>query len=247
MDRKIIAIGGGGIEKRETLEIDREIIRCSGKKSPRVLLLPTALKDDLKYCEGFGDYYGKELGCKVDFLKILQEKPTEKGIKEKIEEADILYVSGGNTLYMMNTFRKQGIDQLLIKAYESGTVMCGLSAGSMCWFKYGMSDARKFKKDPSKMIKVHGLGMIDALNAVHFDKDKNREQLLKEMMKKTSKVVAITLDNLTALEIKNDSYRIIKGSEKAKAYKVFWKRNEYTKEEIECLSEFKSLNELLRK
>lgn len=43
---KLIAIGGGKIGRLgqpiETTEIDKEIIRISGKKNPRLLFIPTA-------------------------------------------------------------------------------------------------------------------------------------------------------------------------------------------------------------
>ena len=44
--------------------------------------------------------------------------------------------------------------------------MCGLSAGSLCWFQEGISafhegDARR----------VHGLGLLPWSNAVHYDKE----------------------------------------------------------------------------
>ena len=53
--RKIIAIGGGEIGrpgvKNETLGIDREIIKLSGKENPKLLFIPTASGDALGYCE----------------------------------------------------------------------------------------------------------------------------------------------------------------------------------------------------
>jgi dipeptidase E len=45
-------------------------------------------------------------------------------IRSKIAKADIIYVGGGNTLRMMKMWRKYGVDELLIKAWKRGVIMC---------------------------------------------------------------------------------------------------------------------------
>src|SRR3989344_8149361 len=102
MIMKIVAIGGGEIGRPgtniETEEIDREIIRLSGKKHPKVLFLPTASGDNSGYCEVVQNYYGKKLGCKVGVLCLIKEKPLREEIRKNILGSDIVYVGGGNTL-----------------------------------------------------------------------------------------------------------------------------------------------------
>ena len=51
--------------------------------------------------------------------------------------SDIIYVGGGNTLKMMKVWKKTGVDKMLKQAYEKGIVLSGLSAGSICWFRWG--------------------------------------------------------------------------------------------------------------
>ena len=51
--RKIVAIGGGELSSLETLAIDREVVRLTGKRRPRALFIPTALGDSRDYWEGF--------------------------------------------------------------------------------------------------------------------------------------------------------------------------------------------------
>lgn len=148
---------------------------------------------------------------------------------------------------MMTILRKLGVDKLLIKAYEQGKVMCELSAGSICWFEFGCSDSRKFTSNSNKLIKVSGLGLINALHCPHYDKEENREQILKEMMKSTYKIVSIALDNCVALEIIDDTYRIIRSNKEWKAYKVYWINGEYIKQEIYVSDKFNKISDLLSK
>ncbi|MGV8161815.1 MAG: Type 1 glutamine amidotransferase-like domain-containing protein [Candidatus Nanoarchaeia archaeon] len=247
---KIIAIGGGEIgrpgQSIETKAIDLEIIKLTGKKHPNLLFIPTASSDSRGYCGVVKDYFGKKLGCRVKVLSIINEELSNKEIESKILSSDIVYVGGGNTLKMMNLWRKKEVDVALRKAYAKGVVLSGVSAGAICWFKYGNSDSRKFTSDSNKLIKVKGLGFIDALHCPHFDVEKHRPKDLKRMIKKT-KGVSIALENCTALEVVGDKYRIIKSKKKAKAYKTFYLFGKYKVEEIKESKEFLPLSTLLKK
>jgi dipeptidase E len=125
MSKAIVAIGGGVIRTRGTLAIDREIIRLSHKKNPKLLFIPTASSDSEIYWKHVQDYFGKFLKCKTDVLFLIKEQPSKEQIRRKILSADIVYVGGGNTLLMMGLWRRLGVDKLLVSAYENGTVLSG--------------------------------------------------------------------------------------------------------------------------
>lgn len=249
--KKIIAIGGGEIggfqnTKVETLDLDKEIISLSKKKSPRLLFIPTASNDSSVYIKAIEKYFGKKLGCKINTLELISKKYSKKEIEEKILKTDIIYVGGGDTLKMMNIWRRLGVDKLLHKAMQKGIVLSGLSAGSICWFQYGNSDSRRFGKNKNAdMIRVTGLGMIPILHCPHYDGEKYREKSLKDMMEKKGGI-AIALDNCAALEVIGEKYRIIRTKKTANAYKVYWSKKKYCKELIPVTKEFKSLKELLK-
>lgn len=243
--KTIVAIGGGETFD-ENLPINKKIVELSKKKNPRLLFIPTASGDPIPYFDKLNEHFSK-LNCVCDVLYLIREKPIKKLIQEKILSADIIYVGGGNTFRMMKIWKKTGVDELLKKAYQNGTVMCGLSAGSICWFKYGNSDSRKFKNPNSDLIKVSGLGLIDALHCPHYDVEKNRKPDLKRMMNKTSRVVGIAIDNCCAIEIVDDMYRIIDSKKTANAYKVYWKQGKFIEEKIKKDEKYKKLNELISK
>jgi len=247
--RKIVAIGGGEIgrpgHRIETQKIDREIIRLAGKKNPKLLFIPTASGDADGYIEVVKKYFGKKLGCKIFVLKLINTEIKAREIKELILTADIIYVGGGNTLKMMKIWRKYGVDGLLLKAYNNGVIMSGLSAGSVCWFKLGQSDSRKFKDEKAPFITVSGLGFVDALHCPHYDTEKERQRDLKARMKKNSKV-AIALENCTAIEIVDDQYKIIASKPNVNAYKIYWYKNKFYKIKLEN-NKFLPIKTLLNK
>ncbi|MBT4651482.1 type 1 glutamine amidotransferase-like domain-containing protein [Candidatus Woesearchaeota archaeon] len=252
---KIIALGGGeigrphekgGVYPIETTSIDQEIISQTKKKNPKLLFIPTASSDSKGYFKIVKKHFSK-LGCEVNVLYLIKEKLSKKQIEEKILATDIIYVGGGNTLKMMTLWRKLGVDDLLRKAHHQGIVLSGLSAGSICWFKYGNSDSRKFAQRNDQLIKVAGLGLINALHCPHYDLESNRQEDLKKMMKTTPKIVAIALDNCCALEVIDNKYRILNSKPTAKAYKIYWKTGKYFQEEIPPKKEFEKLDNLLKK
>ena len=240
--KTIVAIGGGDTFYDNAL-INKRIVELSRKDKPNLLFLPTASGDALPYFDMLNEHFS-QYGCSCEVLYLIREKPTKETIAEKILKADIIYVGGGNTFRMMKIWKKTGVDTLLKEAYENGKVLCGLSAGSICWFKYGNSDSRQFNNPDAGLIKVSGLNLINALHCPHYDSEADRKPDLKKMMRKTYGIVAIALEDCCAIEIVDNQYRIISAKKTAQAYKVYWKRGQFFEEVIEKTENYKLLNEL---
>ncbi|MHC4822915.1 MAG: Type 1 glutamine amidotransferase-like domain-containing protein [Planctomycetota bacterium] len=247
---KIIAIGGGKIGRFSptvrTTAIDREIVRISGKKSPRLLFLPTASAGCDQYCAAIYRQFSRKLGCKVDIMLLVNTDPERARVRERILRADIIYVGEGNTLQMMKSWRRYGVDQALRAAMKRDIVLCGSSAGSIAWFSWGNSDSFKSPQEPNRLAKVKGLGFVDALICPHYDDEKHRRPSLKAMMK-GHKGVAIALDEYCALVVQDDTYRVLASIKGRKAYRVFWENGEYVEEELIPSKQSKALEPLLKK
>ena len=192
------------------------------------------------------NHFGRKLGCRVETLYLLREKPAFSLIRQKIREADIIYVGGGNTLLMMNLWKRRKVDQMLREAHRRGKVLCGTSAGALCWFRQGNSDSRKYYNPKAGLIKVTGLGFLNALGCPHYDGEKDRKPQLKDMMLKTPGV-AIALDNCAALEVVGDRCRVLAAKPSAAAYRIFWKGKVYFHERLSERNGWMSLTLLLKK
>ena len=59
----------------------------------------------------------------------------------QVKDADIILVSGGNTLFAIDRWVKIGLAPLLKAAAARGAVLTGGSAGAICWFDSGHSDS----------------------------------------------------------------------------------------------------------
>jgi len=247
---KIVAIGGGEIGRPgypvETANIDKEIIRLTGKTNPHLLFLPTASSDSTSYYEAVKKHFGDELGCKTDVLYLIKEKPNIYEIESKIMEADTIYVGGGNTEKMLRVWKKTGTDIYLKQAYEKGIVLSGVSAGAICWFRWGNSDSRKLHNPDADMIKVSGLNLINALYCPHYDAEIKRRASFKKMMIKTPGI-GLAFDNCCAIEIINKKYRILSSKRGAYAYKVYWQSGNFHEDIIAQEKVLNPLEKLLSK
>lgn len=240
--RTIVAIGGGELRNLETYEIDQYIVKATGKKNPKALFIPTASGEAKGYIDTFNEIYGERLGCITDSLLLLSENLTNVQIKEKIFSSDLIYVGGGNTIKMMEIWRSRNIDHYLKEAYKKGTVLSGLSAGSICWFKFGDRESNSYGDNNGEpgYICAEGLGLINAIHCPHYEL--GREDF--DEIMKSQNLIGIALENNCALVIKDNEIRIIKSDINANGYKIVNNNGIITKELIQN-SDFNNINELL--
>lgn len=217
---KLVCIGGGEIPRikngiqlpYETREIDEEIVRLSEKKNPKLLFIGTASSHSQEYYLVIKKIF-EELGCIVSNLDLLEENIDMKQVQNKILDTDIIYVGGGNTRFMLEKWKELGVDKLLIQAYNKGIVCSGLSAGSYCWFKYNYD-------------LIEGLGIINAINCVHYEQKDNVAKNKFYNVVKEKGLVGIALENCVALEIIDDNMKIIKSNKEKNAYQIRYFNNE---------------------
>lgn len=245
---KIVAMGGGQNGRPgkpyETKSFDEEVVKMAGKDNPSFLFIAFTQKrvEDAEYYFEIINKNFTALGCICEHLR--EKDLSDISIVEnKINNADIIYVGGGNTLRLMNILRKYKIDQMLKTAGNKGVVLCGISAGAICWHNFGNSDSRKFTSNSKQLIKVTGLGFVPALYCPHYDFEKARQKDLKRMMK-TTKGVALAFENCTALKIDGENYQVLKSKNNVKAWKCYWSKGEYIKKQ---LGDCGSINELVNK
>lgn len=250
--KKIIAIGGGEIGRKgyqiETTAIDKEILRLSAKKHPRLLFIPTASKDSQIYIDAAKNYFERRLGCKVDTLLLVKQRMPAVLIRKKINQADVIYVGGGNTLKMMQIWRSTKLKKILNDAYAQGKVLSGLSAGAICWFRYGLSDSRLFSKNSKNKnyMRVKGLDFIPLTISPHHIREKKRKNGLIKLMRRTSGV-AVALDDFCALEVLDDKFRIISSKMYAGAHKVYMRGGKIHYEPLSKSNSFQHLSVLFKK
>ena len=225
--KEIIAIGGGEIGRSgtfiETLEIDKRIIASTGKVNPRVCFVPTASHDCEEYIDVFYRYYGRKLGCFVTTLEFYNKEYKYEELYDVIMHTDIVYVGGGNTAAMLKKWKENGFYELLRAAYRDlDIILCGLSAGAICWFKYGSSDSLKFDDTDTDYIQIEGFDFINATACPHYDVEPGRIKSLKQFIKENG-TIGLGIENCAAIRFFKDNYEIITSKNNAGVWVTSWK------------------------
>lgn len=185
MKKTIIAIGGGEIKTKQTLEIDRFVVdyvkrRIPEDKRPTGLFVGTASHDSMPYFNSFRKTYTSVLGVKADCALSVYGEMDFDHIKEKFLKADFIYVGGGDTKFLMTKWRESGIYDLVKDAYDRGVVIVGLSAGAICWFKKIYSDFDIVGGQGGEYKMLDGLGWIDDVACPHYDDRREFDRVFEE-------------------------------------------------------------------
>lgn len=173
MDKFLIAVGGGEIRSKETLNIDKYIADLAkiraGERRANALFFPTASHDSKPYFNSFRKTYTSEFNLKADVALLTRNEMTLSRIEEKISIADLIYVGGGDTKFMIELWKETGVDKMLIDAYNRGVILAGLSAGAICWFDQLYSDYDIMQGVNGEYKVMDGLGVIQGFVSPHYD------------------------------------------------------------------------------
>jgi dipeptidase E len=209
--KQILAIGGGGGQG-----MMKYFLEMTGKKKPRVCYMATATGDPKAAMEKWVENMKKNHDCDPHIQRMFVSSGDVNSFEDELLAADAIYVGGGNTLNMIAVWRAQGVDKILRKAYEKGTVLGGGSAGSICWFEQGSTDSR-----PAKLTPMDCLGFLKGSNVPHYDGEKQRRPLFQDWVKKGEIMEGIAADNAVGLHFVDDKlYKIVTTKASAHAYRV---------------------------
>ena len=225
--KKLVLIGGGEIGKGqtsyETENIDKEIVKMSEKENPNLLFIGLASSYSDSYYDLIKKIY-KNLGCECAYLKKKNVINNPDIIKNKILNADIIYIGGGDTIKLMEVVKEYEIDKLLQEAYEKGTVLVGISAGGILLSKEGYSDSLILRGESDKYAFIDGLGFVNISFCPHYNADDNKKNCLFNDLENTSKEV-YGVENCSAIKMIGDKISIIKSKETANVWKIKFEKN----------------------
>ncbi|WP_029410339.1 Type 1 glutamine amidotransferase-like domain-containing protein, partial [Treponema pedis] len=109
----------------------------------------------------------EKIGLIIDELDI--SNSNEETINKKLKQNDYIFVSGGNTFYLLQELKRTGADKILIEQIKSGKPYIGSSAGSIILSK----DIRYVSKmdSPKKAPNLNdykSLGIVDFYPLPHY-------------------------------------------------------------------------------
>ncbi len=170
--KRIIAIGGGELRERTTMKIDEYIAKLAkehaGENRANALFIPTASHDYMPYYNTFHKVYTGTFNIKTDVALTVFKEPDMEKLRAKFEKADMIYVGGGDTVFMIEHWKQSGLLPLIKDAYDRGVIIAGLSAGAICWFSDIYTDSTAALGEGDKYTMFQGLNWIEGKISPHY-------------------------------------------------------------------------------
>jgi dipeptidase E len=168
--RQIVAFGGGGfsMESGNPL-LDEYAVGLCPQPRPKVCFMPSASGDADHYVVRFYRAFPAER-FEASHISLFRREQGPEDLRDHLLGQDLIYVGGGSVISLLGVWRAHGIDVILREAWQRGIVLCGLSAGSLCWFEQAVTG---FHGAPQQ---VEGLGLLPYSNCVHYERGSGRRR-----------------------------------------------------------------------
>lgn len=178
-------------------------------KGKTVTFIPTAsIPESVTFYVGAGRKALEKLGLIVDELEI--SGATTGEISSKLKQNDFIYVTGGNTFYLLQELIKSGADKIITEQINSGKLYIGESAGSMI-----VSPNIEYAKGLDSPKKAPDLNVFSALNIVDFYPLPHHTNFpFKKAVEKTIATYGVDLtlypiSNSQAISVKGDEIKVL--------------------------------------
>jgi peptidase E len=219
-ERHIVATSGGFRRNdRYGWEIGPLIdfaIRLSGAARPRICSLDTAGGDDLASYALFYAACAAREDLRPSHLQLFP-MPNVADPARHLLEQDVVWVGGGSVAGLLAMWRLHGIDDAMRRAWESGVVLGGVSAGSICWHAGGPTDSF----GPDLRPVTNGLGLLPYGNGVHYNSEQQRRPLLHQLVGDATLPTSYATDDGVGLHyVGTELAEVLSDREDARGYRV---------------------------
>jgi peptidase E len=190
----ILATSGGFLPARRTPLrpgplLDLAIELAAPARLPRMCFIGTALGDQAHWNAAIhAAWYGRDVlvSC-LDLFPM----PNIADLAAHLLQQDVIWVGGGSTANLLALWRLHGLDTVLRGCWESGVVLGGVSAGSLCWHLGGTTDSF----GPDLRPVTNCLGFLPWSNCVHYDSEEQRRPLYRRLVADGTLAAGFATDN----------------------------------------------------
>ncbi len=210
--QQIIAIGGGGFSDSRDPGLDEYLLQQARVPRPTVCFVGAASGDADSYLAKFYAAFSR-YECRPCHLPLFRRTPD---LSAYVRAQDVIFVGGGNTRSMLAVWREWGLPELLREAYETGTVLAGISAGTICWFEQGVTDSAASEFEP-----LQCLGLISGSCCPHYDGESERKPAYHRLVSEKKIPPGIAIDDGVAVHfVEGRPWRVVAARPKAGAYRI---------------------------
>jgi peptidase E len=144
--------------------------------APKVCILATAVGDDPTWLTAFYAAFGRA-GFRASHLA-LYPQPNTADVRDLLLAQDLIWVAGGSVANLLAVWQTHQLGPVLAECWQSGVVLTGVSAGSVCWFTGGTTDSFGLPLRPV----TNGLGFLPYANSPHHDAEPQRRPAITRLL-----------------------------------------------------------------
>lgn len=140
------------------------------------------------------------------WIDIIDPTVPEINWRNRLREVDVLFVSGGNTFYLLDQFRKTGFDKYLNQVGRE-KIYVGVSAGTII-----ATPTIEIASMPPGDMNLPGIENLRALRYVNFEVEPhcdNRRFSSVEYYSKTRSNQVYGIDDQTAIKVNDDKLEVV--------------------------------------
>ena len=179
-------------------------------ESKKILFIPTATNvDEYKKYIHLTQKAFEDFGYEVENFDV--SIFSEEIAKEKLSEAKIVFISGGNTFYLLQELKRKNLITYLKERIENGLLYIGESAGSVIAapdIEY--ASVIDDKTVATELDDYAGLNLVDFYIVPHFEEEPFVESSRNTVELYKDKLDLKLINNKEAILVENNNFTIIK-------------------------------------
>ncbi|SGZ03607.1 Type 1 glutamine amidotransferase-like domain-containing protein [Moritella viscosa] len=178
-------------------------------KGKTVTFIPTAsIHEEVTFYVDAGKKVLQDLGLIIDVLEI--STATKNEISSKLDSNDFIYISGGNTFFLLKELRRTGADELIKEQINRGKPYIGESAGSVI-----LSPNIEYVKEMddfnavADLVSFSSLSVIDFYPLPHYTNFPFQESTQKIMSNYMDAINLIPFSNAQVILVDGDKVELV--------------------------------------
>ena len=168
-----VALVGAGEFLPAMADFDAGLLASTGRRRPRVVILPTASypdgEDVFQRWAAMGVTHFSDLGAEVEPVLVrVRADADDPAAAQAVGEADLVYLSGGKPSYLAEVLAGSAVGVALDAAHARGAILAGCSAGAMVLAGHLFDPRARVLPWPLRWRA--GLGFVEGASVVpHYD------------------------------------------------------------------------------
>mgnify|MGYP001694871623 FL=1 len=193
----------------ESIELVKKFLD-KNTESKKILFIPTATNvDEYKKYIHLTQKAFEDFGYEVENFDV--SIFSEEIAKEKLSQAKTVFISGGNTFYLLQELKRKNLTSYLKERIENGLIYIGESAGSVIAapdIEY--ASIVDDKTLATELDDYAGLNLVDFYIVPHFEEEPFVESSRKTVELYKDKLDLKLINNKEAILVENNNFTIIK-------------------------------------